>query len=451
MIRVSVFFLENIKNLFFGADKVGLNQDEIDSALFRSKFHTDLAQKVTQTYIIQLLTILLGIITSVVVARVLGPSGKGIYAVAITLGSLGVQFGNLGLHTANAYYGARDHKWLSGLVGNSLLVSFGLGSGLAVLLGLFFKFNSNLAPVGGYLLILALLWIPFGLAYILLRNLLLGIQDIWAFNCIDLVNKLLVLISTMLIILSKKANVEIVFLIVLAGLVLGCIFTYLRLQYKMGCPPTLSLSIFKKQSIYGLKIYVSSFFNDMLVRGDILIVNYFLMRDQVGYYSVASAMAGLVYIFTPVVCSILNSKLSPMDDPNEKWKINKTVVLMVGIFISILVVFAWLFAKPCLLLLYGNSYLPALEPFLWLLPGIFFLSLGMTTGVIFGASGMPVYAISPFLFAGITNIFLNIFIVPKYGIIGAAFVSDVTYFMFFIMMVFLVQYFLKKNRLQVAS
>ena len=75
----------------------------------------------------------------------------------------------------------------------------------------------------------------------------------------------------------------------------------------------------------------------------------------------------------------------------------------------------------------------------------------MTTGVIFGASGMPVYAIFPFLFAGIINILMNIYIVPKYGIIGAAFVSDITYFIFFVMMVFLVQYYLKKNRSKVVS
>jgi O-antigen/teichoic acid export membrane protein len=423
---------------------------ETNAVHLQGQFHLDLAQKVIQTYIFQLLSILLGMITSVIVARALGPVGKGTYAVAYTLGTLGVQFGNLGLHAANVYYGARDRDWLASLMGNSLLVSFGLGSVISTFLWFFFRLNPHLAPINGLPLLIALLWAPFGLAYILMRNLLLGIQDIQAFNNIDLGNRLFVLIFTVLIVLTKNANVEVVYLIALTGLILGCIGTYWRLHHQIGGVPTLSLSIFTKQSTYGFKIYISSISNEILMRGDIFIVNYFLNTDQVGYYAVASAMVNMVYTFSPVVGSILYSKLSPMDNCDEKWRINKTIVMRVGVIMLVIVILSVLFAKLFLVIIYGDTYLPALWPFLWLLPGIFFLSLGMTTGVIFAASGMPFYAIFPFLISGGMNVILNIYIVPRFGIIGASIVSDVTYFLFFIMMVCLVPYFLKKNRSQVT-
>ena len=61
-----------------------------------------------ETYATRILLIGIGLVSAVIVARLLGPQGRGIYAVAAATGALGVQFGNLGLHTSNIYFVARD-------------------------------------------------------------------------------------------------------------------------------------------------------------------------------------------------------------------------------------------------------------------------------------------------------------------------------------------------------
>ena len=61
----------------------------------------DLTKRVLETFSTRIFLIILSLITSVFVARTLGPEGRGLYAIALTIGMLGVQFSNLGLHSSN--------------------------------------------------------------------------------------------------------------------------------------------------------------------------------------------------------------------------------------------------------------------------------------------------------------------------------------------------------------
>jgi O-antigen/teichoic acid export membrane protein len=96
-------------------------------ALYRRLINSDFVRKVAETFGTRILLIGIGLVTSVIVARILGPDGRGLYAVAATIGAIGVQFGNLGLHASNTYYVARDRSLLPALVGNPLLIGFVFG------------------------------------------------------------------------------------------------------------------------------------------------------------------------------------------------------------------------------------------------------------------------------------------------------------------------------------
>ena len=97
--------------------------------------NSDLSQKVVETFVTRILLIGIGLVTSVIVARILGPEGRGLYAVALAVGAIGMQFGNLGLHASNTYYVSRDRSLLPLLVSNTLLVSFAFGGTGALLAG----------------------------------------------------------------------------------------------------------------------------------------------------------------------------------------------------------------------------------------------------------------------------------------------------------------------------
>src|ERR1700720_2377368 len=129
-------------------------------------------QTIVETYATRILLIAIGLATTVVVSRTLGPSGRGLFAVATAIAAIGVQSGNFGLHASNTYYVAKDRGLLPVLIGNTLIVGLGIGGTAALLAWFLAAMWPALAPLHGILLALALASIPFGLAYLLLQNLL---------------------------------------------------------------------------------------------------------------------------------------------------------------------------------------------------------------------------------------------------------------------------------------
>src|SRR6266849_10033834 len=118
--------------------------------LWRVAAGTELRRNVFETYGTRLLVVAVTFATAVVIARVLGPTGRGFYAVAATVGALGVQFGNLGLHASNTYYVAKDRALLPALIGNTLAVVF-MACVVAVLSGITLAIWPQLSPIHGML------------------------------------------------------------------------------------------------------------------------------------------------------------------------------------------------------------------------------------------------------------------------------------------------------------
>ena len=124
---------------------------------------------------------------------------------------MGVQFGNLGLATSNTYFVARDRGLLGVLLGNSLLVAFGLGAAFSGVVHFVIAARPGLAPIEGPLLALALVAVPLGLSQLLLQNLLLGIQQVRQYNMTDLGSRFLTLVLVVALIVRERVTPDSVF------------------------------------------------------------------------------------------------------------------------------------------------------------------------------------------------------------------------------------------------
>ena len=134
-------------------------------------------------------------LASIILARVLGPEGRGIYALAALLPSLIVTFGNLGIGPATVYYVARGEFRRQEILGNNVLLSVGVGA-VGVLAGLvvvlFFRETVFPGVSPGYLL-LALVLVPVEVFFSYVRYVLLGSQRIKEFNYIQIARSALFL------------------------------------------------------------------------------------------------------------------------------------------------------------------------------------------------------------------------------------------------------------------
>src|SRR6267378_7214578 len=271
--------------------------------LWRVAAGTELRRNVLETYGTRVLVLVVTFLTAVVIARELGPSGRGLFAVAATLGAIGAQFGNLGLHASNIYYVAKDRGLLPALIGNTLAVVF-VACIVAALGGIGFAFWPNASPVHGTLLPLALASVPVGLAYLLTQGLLLGVDEVRAYNNIECGGKLLALMLMCILALGHAGTVELFFGATLSSVMVTFLWALLRLRRVSGEPPKLSWTVFRQSIGIGARAYTIAFFGFLLLRIDLLMVKYMLGATEAGYYSISQVLAENTMMF-PVVVGLL--------------------------------------------------------------------------------------------------------------------------------------------------
>lgn len=388
---------------------------------------SDFVRKVAETFAARILLIGIGIVTSAVVARILGPDGRGLYGVAVAVGAIGVQFGNIGLHASNTYFVAKDRSLLSTLFGNTLVVSFIFGGIFSAIAWLVFLFFPGIAPLTGVLLALSLMWIPLGLAYMLMQNLLLGIHEIRAYNKLEIVSSIIPVFLMGVLIISGVVTAETVFLAGFVGLAVSFGWAFFLLKAHLNRSIRPSFKLFKEYFPYGLKAYLSSFFIFLVLRVDLFMVKHMLGAEMAGYYSIAANMAEMVGMFTGVVATILFPKLISIRDVREKWQSVKKVLLIVGMLMLIFCLFFAIFSHWIVALMFGRAYLPAVPAFILLLPAIYLLSLGTILGNFNASIMIPLSSVPFTMLVAVLNILLNLVLIKRYGIIGASISSIVCY------------------------
>lgn len=389
---------------------------------------SDLIRMVGETYATQVLRVGLGLAATVLVARILGPQGRGLYAAALAIGALGVQFGNFGLGCSNTYYVAKDRRLLSVLAGNTLLVSFLVGGVGAAGAWAVFSLWPKLAPVHGVLLGLSLLIIPFGLAYTLLQGLLLGVLDVRNYNKIELDNKVLAVALVALFWATKIATVETMLFGALLTQIVAFVWIFRRIG-TLAAParPETSLTLLREHVGVSSRAYLVLLFSFLVVRVDLLMVLYMLGPERAGQYSIAAGMADYLIMLPVTAGTILFPKFSAMRDISEKFQLTKKAALLIGLVMLPTVAAVALLAKPLVLLLFGEAYLPAAEAFIWLMPGTLFLGVECVAVQFLNSLGYPRSVPIVWFVCLLINIVLNLWVIRAFGIVGASVNSSLTY------------------------
>lgn len=400
--------------------------------VYRKAFASDFIRKVAETFATRMLQIGIGLITTILIARILGPEGRGFYAVASTISSIGVQFGNLGLQASNTYYVAKDRAILPELFANSLAVSFVLGGLGTVLVWIFFGLWPRFAPVHSILLILALSSIPFGLASLLLKNLLIGILKVRTYNTIELATSVISVIMILVLVITHTVSTEFVFATGLITSIIGFIWAYWKLSTCIERFQKPSLRLLKSNIGYGFKVYLSTFFAFMVMRIDLLMIHHMLGEAQAGYYSVAVTLVNMLYVLPTVVNTIAFPKLSGETDPIKRWHFTVKTAYGIGIIMFLVCLFSLFFSRYAIIMLFGKKFEPAYVPFLILSLGILVLSVEgifrkfINTDPVKGFRNEVIYI---WACALPVNIGLNYLLIPKLGLNGAALASLVSLFM----------------------
>jgi O-antigen/teichoic acid export membrane protein len=155
----------------------------------------------------------------------------------------------------------------------------------------------------------------------------------------------------------------------------------------------------------------------------VIVLGMFRTQAEVGYYAIAVKIASLTGFILNAVCSMAGSKFSELFHSNKMDELfyvaKKSAKLIFWTSVPILLCLIIL-GKIILFTFFGKEFVQAY-------PALVIIALGQLVNSISGATGLflnmtgghKVYRNIIFC-ACIVNIFLNIFLVPKFGITGAA-------------------------------
>lgn len=382
---------------------------------------------VAETYTTRIFMVFLGLTTGVIVARALGPTGRGTYFVALTVGSILAQFGNFGLHASNTYFVSKDAGLLRRLTGNSLAIGAAF-TGLVGVVGLVLSATApDILPVHGALIPLIVVWVGLSVVYMLMQSLALGIGEVRSYNVVEIAHGVLGLALIGAVIVFGVIDPENIFAAGVIAMALGTGWIYWRVQRRCGGRPQPSSSLFRETFRYGVKAYAAAFAAFVVIRSDILVIDYLLGAEQTGYYSIAASLVDKLQILPITIGTLLFPRLSAVEERGLQWSMARRVAI--GTFWLVLATCgaAALLATPAIRILFGSEFLPSVDSFYLLLPGTVALATNVILMNYLSATGLPpIVVIAPSI-AALLNIALNLIMVPRFGIEGAAVSSSIAY------------------------
>jgi O-antigen/teichoic acid export membrane protein len=383
--------------------------------------------RVAGTLASRALMVVLGLVTAVLTARVLGPAGRGVFSVLLTIGAIGVKLGNIGLPAAMTYRVASDRSELPALIGTTLLAGLGLGSLLAAAYVLAAILFPPMAPLDSrWLLALGAAWIPFGVLNVLIQNMLLGLHRVRLYNLIQLANKAGGVVLLLLLFVLGVAGVLSFYLASLGILLTVSAYGLGALLHESGYRVKRpSRAMIGELWRYGFRAYLATLFAYVVLHFDLLMVAGTLGDTAAGHYSIAARMGEMIYLAPVSVGSILFATVASME--SGQWRFTLRTLKVVTVILIVGLTLAAVLARPVVQLLFGSEFLPAVPAFLWLLPGL--LALGVNTILMnyFAGVGFPLIAVVSPGIAAAANIGLNLLLLPVLGIVGASLASTIAY------------------------
>ena len=368
------------------------------------------------------------LLTNVILARALGPSGRGVFALALLGPSVVVLAANLGIGNALCYYLARGTFETNRVIAHTLMMSVLLGcAALLVLLAIALPFGSVLLPgVDLRLVAIGAASIPLSLFFYFSIAFFQGLQRFIDFNALYLVNACALLLLLVPLVVLEKGGVT---MAVLAWS-LSWIPTAAVGLYLMARCGRLAIRIdraifvaFFQFGMVGYLSFVTSFFN---YRFDSFLVNAFGNATQVGYYAVAVSLAEVIWYIPTAAATVLAPHVAEAAEGGADRATGSVgrIVLVATVFASVaLAVLAPLLVN----ILFGARFAPSVVAIWLLLPGVVAISVGrILSGYLLGRNQQRVDLLATASGLVVTLI-LDVALIPRYGFAGAAVASSVAY------------------------
>lgn len=386
----------------------------------------DFSKEISTVLISNIITILSGFVIGIIISRVLGPEGKGVYSSILVIPIILVNLSLLGTRQSTIYLIGKKLYSLDEISSNLTMI-FIISSISAVIICALYYFFFGQTQFTVFSTLVILLTIPFVLIINYSGSIFLGLGN---FAMANLVKWLTALINLLFVF---------IFLWVMEMDILGALLALLLSNFLIAF-----LSVIIIGSRYKIRLKVNKvIIKEILSRGfgftaalvviqlnyriDIIILQYISGMQEVGFYSIGVSIAENIWLLPTAVGIVINSITASSDDMSMlKDEISKLIrisfmlvfLLSIAIFIFIPFLLPWF---------YGAEFIKSVTIVKVILPGILIFVLVRILSSYFAGIGKPNIITYIFAPALLLNIILNFILIPKYGGIGAAIATNISY------------------------
>lgn len=394
------------------------------------------ARNVTSTFAVQIITLFIATANAAVIARLLGPSGKGILALTILVPNVLALFLSGGIGVANVYFAGRGRFDVPTLTGNAIaftLMATLLGivvTAVMVMSGLLPKMLPGI-PLG--LLAVSMLGLPFNLLNSYFTTILQGLQQISRINVVSLLQRTSTFGLTVLFVVVFHWNLVGAVLAVLLSLAASVVIMGALLK-RRGASfwPRWSRPVMRTTLNFGLRGYVGNVLQFFNYRLDLFLVNYFLGPSGVGIYTVAVSMGEMLWYLPNAVSFVIFPKAAN----TSKEAMNRFTPRVFRATLALTALGAVglaLIGRPFIEFVYSSEFLAAYIPLLALLPGIVLLGGGKVLTNDIAGRGYPQYNSVASGVSLVLTVVLDLLLIPHLEVLGASIASTLAYTTIFVL------------------
>jgi len=401
------------------------NNDKIET---RSDSFKKYFKNTSWLFVEKIVRILISFVVTIFVVRYLGPKDFGLLSYAISFYGLFSAISVLGLETITIRELVKNHGKRDDLLGSVFLLRLLGGVSTIIFIALTLYFSGESTNISILILIVSssAIFHSFSVVDYYFRAEVKAKYSVYVFLfaalLVAIVKIMLIFLEAQLIYFAIAFSVY--FILAAAGFLFVYRFNKLKLsRWKFN--KELAVSLLKDS----WPLILSGLVVSVYMKVDQVMIKNMLNSEEVGFYAAAVKLSEAWY-FIPVALTnslfpaIVNAKKVSQEFYNNRMQKLYDILAWMAIAIAILVS---IFSSDIIRIIFGNEYnsaAPVLTIYVWAGVAVF---LGVASSQYLINENFTKLSFSRTFIGMVLNILLNFILIPKYGIIGAAVATLVSY------------------------
>ena len=398
-----------------------------DSSEQQSEPRSSLTAAASGTLAASVLGALLALVNVVLVARALGPEGRGEVTFLLTLAAFSAQVGSLGVHEANLNFAAAEGRLTGPLATNSVVLALVTGTVTAGAVGLLVA----LVPAAGGGTDAGLRWlclaaIPLIVVVFDLRLLITAHHRFAFVNVAWLLPSLLNAVVNAALFAAGALTVGLAVGVWLAGQLLVALLFAAFVVRQLGGFGRPDRALAGRTLGFGVRANAGRLLNYGNYRLDQLLMGALSSQRQLGLYSVAVSWAEALFFLPSALASVQRPRLvrgTAQQAGEQTARAFRMLVLLTAVLAGAMAALAPLLCVG----LFGAEFEDSVAQLRVLLLGSFGVVAVKLLGTTLTARGLPLRETAAIAVAFGCTITLDLLLIPAYGGMGAAIASTVAY------------------------